>query len=100
MLQAAPRELHFCEQRLFTERLEFSWIWGRGCSGQQLKQNEEGNVVLVMEQGGWAQPCHPPRAAPDLFPKRGDPPGAAMGGEVTMHPGRDLVASTSCSCHE
>lgn len=54
----------------------------------------------MMEQGGWAQPCHPPRAAPDLFPNWGDPPGAAMGGEVTVHPGRDLVASSSCSCHE
>lgn len=48
--------------------------------------------MLVMEQGGWAQSCHPP-GLPQIYFPRGvtPPPGAAMGGEVTVHLGRDLV---------
>lgn len=41
-----------------------------------------------------------PSAVPDLFPRRSDPPGAAMGGEVTVHRGRDLVLQEPRCCHE
>lgn len=43
-----------------------------------VKQNEEGNVVGVGEQGGWAQPCHPP-VLPQIYFPRGVTPQSSHG---------------------
>lgn len=51
-------------------------------------------MVGVGEQGGWAQPCHPP-VLPQIYFPRGVTPQSSHG--WGGHPSRDLVPSTSCS---